>query len=188
MTAFGGANLTVINTVVSLLHPFAVAVMVNLTCWLLFVLFVRLPVIIVPLPLDDMPVTFVRLSRLQVKVTPLTFVLGPILIVGMPDPEQMVPFAEVMPETVRRGLGFITTVAWILPRQFLFAAVIVKFMVWFTKVEFLGVPIIGFVFPEAGIPVTALLLSLVQLNAVEPGRGFDRLYAIELIALSEHTS
>ena len=113
-----------------------------------------------PAPLAAIPVTVTVLFLVQVKVVPLTALLN---IIGvMATPEQAAWLAGV---ATALGIGFTTTVAVMLgPVQPLADGVMVKVTVSgaVLVIELVSVPLIGLPVPLAGMPVTAIRLSLVQ--------------------------
>ena len=141
-------------------QPFAVGVMVKVTVTEDPLLFVNVPVIL-PEPLDAMPVTELVLFLVQAYVVPLAVLL--IAMGVIIDPEQIV--CEVV-LAVAVTLGFTNTVAAIgVPVQVLAVGVTVNVTFTGSAVVFVKDPLIVPV-PLAAIPVIAAL-SFVQLYIVE---------------------
>jgi hypothetical protein len=114
-----------------------------------------------PLPELAIPVTFTVLLLVQLNTVPLTLPLSTIVVMAVP--EQIVCDDGV---ATAFGIGFTITVAVIgVPEQPLAVGVIVKVTVTGAFVVLVNVPLMV---PEplAGIPVTATVLSLDQLNTV----------------------
>tara|TARA_R100000935_G_scaffold30179_1_gene50507 strand:- start:73 stop:528 length:456 start_codon:yes stop_codon:yes gene_type:complete len=124
-----------------------------------FVVLVKLPVILFPVPFG-IPVTEVVLSLVQLKVDDGTFPESAMLVIAFP--EQIV-CAELVATAV--GVGFTITVAVIGdPVQEFAVGVIVKVTITGAVVVLVKIPVI-FPLPLAAIPVTEGLF-LVQLKAV----------------------
>ena len=141
-------------------QPLAVGVIVNVTVTGALVVLVNEPAIL-PDPLAAIPVTATVLSLVQLYVVPGVALLKTIVVIAAP--EQMVCDDGV---ATAFGVGLTTTVAVIgVPVQLASEAVIVNVTVTGNAVVFVNEPLI---FPEplAAIPVTATVLSLVQLNVV----------------------
>lgn len=137
-----------------------VGVMVNVTVCDTVVLFISVPLILLPKPLAAMPVTFTVLSLVQLYVVPVTVLVRLIVVIG---PEQTVCEDGV---AVATGLGFTITVAVIaVPGQPFAVGVIVNVTVNGAAVLFTSEPLI-LPLPLAAMPVTPTVLSLVQLNVV----------------------
>jgi len=138
-------------------QPLAIGVIVNVTSTGALVVLVSVPLMF-PLPLVMIPVTVAELSLVQLKVVPLTFPDKTIVV--MVAPEQMVWLAGV---ATAPGVGFTSTVAVTgAPAQPLAVGVMVNVTVTGALVVFVNAPLM-FPLPLAGIPVTATVLSLVQL-------------------------
>jgi len=135
--------------------------MVKVTVIGRLVVLVNVPLIL-PEPLAAIPVTVATLSLTQLFTAPTTPL--PVSTIGViATPEQTV-CEEGAADTV--GVGFTNTVAVIgVPAQPLAVGVMVKVTVTGALVVLVSVPDI---LPEplAAIPVTATVLSLVQLNTV----------------------
>ena len=139
-------------------QEFAVGVMVKVTVTGAFVVLVKLPVILFPVPFG-IPVTEVVLSLVQLKVDDVTFPESAMLVIALP--EQIV-CAEFVADAI--GVGFTTTVAVIgVPGQEFAVGVMVKVTVTGAFVVLVKLPAILFPVPLAPIPVTVPVLSLVQL-------------------------
>lgn len=141
-------------------QPLAVGVIVNVTVTGALVVLANEPLIL-PDPFAAMPVTVPVLSLVQPYVVPGVVLLNTIVVIAVP--EQMVCDDGVATAT---GIGFTKTVAVIAtPGQPLAIGVIVNVTVTGNAVVFVNEPLI---LPEplAAIPVTATVLSLVQLNVV----------------------
>ena len=133
---------------------------VKVTVTGIFTVLVSVPLIL-PVPLAAMPVTVATLSLVQLYTVPTTLPVNTIGVIATPE-------HTVWDDGVATafGVGFTTTVAVIgAPLQPLAVGVIVKVTVTAALVVFVKVPDI---FPEplAAIPVTATVLSLVQLYTV----------------------
>lgn len=157
-----GVGLT--NTVAVIdapLHPLAAGVIVNVTVIGILVVLVNVPAIL-PAPLAAIPVTVATLSLVQLYTVPATGLpLSTIVVIGLA--EQIVWLDGV---AVAVGVGLTSTVAVIAaPEQPLAVGVIVKVTVTGALVVLLSVPLI-LPAPLAAMPVTATVLSLVQLNTV----------------------
>lgn len=158
-------------------HPFAIGVMVKVTVTGSLLRFVNVP-LISPAPLAAIPVTLV-LSLVQLNVVPLTAPVSTIVVIAFP--EQIVCDAGV---ATASGVGLTNTVAVIgAPGQPLAVGVIVKVTVTCALVVLVSVPLISPA-PLAAIPVTATVLSLVQLYTVPLTLPVN---AIVVIALAEQT-
>ena len=157
-TAFGvGLTSTVAVTGVPA-QPLAVGVIVNVTVIGILTVLVRVPLIL-PVPLAAIPVTVATLSRIQLYTTPATALpLSTIVVIGTPE-----HFVCEEGAAVTVGVGLTSTVAVIgAPGQALAVGVIVKVTVTGAVVVLVRVPLMLPV-PLAAIPVTATVLSLVQL-------------------------
>ena len=138
-------------------QPFAVGVIVNVTVTGAVVVFVKAPVIL-PEPLAAMLVTVAVLFRTQLNVVPLTVLLDTIGVIV--DPEQVVCDAGV---ATAAGFGFTNTVAFTgAPAQPADTGVTVNVTVA-GVVVLLFKPATMLPDPLAPIPVTAVVLFLVQL-------------------------
>ena len=139
---------------------FAEGVNVKVTVTGAFVVLVKLPVIL-PEPNEAIPVTLAVLSRVQLKVDPVTGPDGVIVLIA--PPEQIV--CEVG-DAVPLGVGFTSTVAVnVAPVQLFAEGVNVNVTVTGAFVVLVRLPVIS---PEplAPMPVTSAVLSRVQLNVV----------------------
>ena len=137
-------------------QPFAVGVIVNVTVIGATVVLVKAP-LISPEPLAAMPVTVTLLFLVQLKVIPVEEEESTIVVIVVA--EQMVCEAGA---ATAFGVGFTRTVAEIgVPGQPFAVGVIVNVTVIGAAVVFVKAPVI---FPEplAAIPVTEMVLSLVQ--------------------------
>ena len=113
---------------------------------------------ILPAPLAAIPVTVAVLSLVQLNTVPATLPVSTIVVIALA--EQIVWLDGV---ATAFGVGFTTTVAVIgVPAQPLAVGVIVKVTVTAALVVLVSVPDI-LPAPLAAIPVTATVLSLVQL-------------------------
>ena len=135
----------------------AVGVIVNVVVCATLVVLVSVPLIL-PLPDAAIPVKLTRLSLVQAYVVPLTAPDNTIVVIGVAE-------HTICDEGVATalGVGFTSTVAVIgVPGQPLAVGVMVKVTVTGALVVFVNDPLI---LPEplAAIPVTATVLSLVQL-------------------------
>ena len=138
-------------------QPLAVGVIVKVTVNGAFVVFVNVPLIL-PVPLAAIPVTATVLSLVQLYVVPLTLPLSTIVVIVAA--EQMVCDDGV---ATAFGVGLTNTVAVIgVPVQPLAVGVMVKVTVTGAFVVLVNAPLISPA-PLAAIPVTATVLSLVQL-------------------------
>ena len=136
-------------------QPFAVGMIVNVTVTGELVVLVSEPKIL-PLPEAAMPVTVAILSLVQLNTVPLTAPDKAIVAIG---PEQIVCEGVV---ATAFGVGLTKTVAVIAaPGQLFAVGVIVKVTVTGALVVFVKEPEM-LPEPEAAIPVTATVLSLVQ--------------------------
>ena len=127
---------------------FAEGVNVKVTVTGAFVVLVRLPVIL-PVPLEAIPVTAAVLSRVQLNVVPGTFPLSMIVVIELP--EHIVCVAGV---AVPLGSGLTVIVAEpfmdaVQPEPFVAIIVYVPAVVWVTKA--IGIPV-----PAVGVPVLVL--------------------------------
>jgi hypothetical protein len=139
------------------IHPLAVGVMVNVTVMGDAVLFVNIPVILLPDPVAAIPVTEAALSLAQVYVTPGIPLLNAIVVIVAP--EKIVCDNGVADAAVA---AFTSTVAVIgAPVQPLAVGVIVNVTVIGDVVLFVNTPVIS-PDPLVAIPVTGTVLSLVQ--------------------------
>jgi hypothetical protein len=158
-----GVGLTVTVAVTGVpTQPLAVGVIVKVTVIEILVVLVNAPLIL-PLPLAAIPVTETVLSLVQLKVVPLTMPVNAIVVIVAP--EQIVCDDGV---ATAFGVGLTITAAVIgAPGQPLAVGVIVNVTVTGVLVVLVNEPLI---LPEplAAIPVTLIVLSLVQLNIV-PG-------------------
>ena len=157
-------------------------VMVKVTVTGTLVVFVNVPLIL-PLPLAAIPVTATVLSLVQLKTVPATLPESTIVVID--SPEQIVCDGGV---ATALGLGFTSTVAVIgVPVQVTPAlvndGVIVKVTVTGTLVVLVSVPLI-LPLPLAAIPVTATVLSLVQLYTVPATLPLNTMV---VIGFAEHT-
>ena len=126
----------------------------------MFVVLVSVPLIL-PAPLAAIPVTVAALSLVQLNTVPATLPVSTMVVIGLA--EQIVCDDGV---ATAFGTGFTTTVAVIgVPPQALAVGVIVKVTVTGAVVVLVSVPDI-LPDPLAAIPVTATVLSLVQLYTV----------------------
>lgn len=140
-------------------HPLATGVMVKVTVTGLAVVLVSVPEIL-PEPLAAIPVTVAALSLVQLKTVPVT---APLNEIGVIAPEQTVCVAI---EAIAVGVGLtVTPKVTGVPVQPLADGVTVKVTTTGAPVVLVSVPLIEPV-PLAAIPVTAVVLSLVQLNEV----------------------
>ena len=141
-------------------------VIVNVTVTGALVRLVKLPLInVVPDPLDAIPIAVALLSLVQSNTVPGTLPVK--LIVVIAEPEQIVCDDGV---ATALGTGFTTTVAVMdgpvqVTPAFVNDGVIVNVTVTGALVVLVNVPLI-LPAPLAAIPVTATVLSLVQLNTV----------------------
>ena len=143
----------------------------------MFVIFVSVPLIL-PEPEAAIPVTVALLSLVQLYTVPATLPDSTIVVIA--TPEQTVCDEGV---ATAFGIGLTTTVAVIgVPPQVLAVGVIVKVTVTEAFVVLVSVPEI-FPDPLMAIPVTATVLSLVQLYTV-PATLPDN--TIVCIAVPEH--
>ena len=111
-----------------------------------------------PEPLAAIPVTVALLSLVQLNTVPATLPDKTIVVIA--TPEQIVCDEGV---ATAFGVGFTITVAVIgVPAQPLAVGVMVKVTVTGALVVFVNVPLI-LPAPLAAIPVTATVLSLIQL-------------------------
>ena len=139
-------------------QPLSVGVMVKVTVTGAVVVFVRVAVLIFPVPLAAIPVTATVLFLVQLKVVPANPPLNP--MGAMAVPEQMVWVEGV---ATALGIGLTSTVAVIgVPAQPLAVGVMVKVTVTGAVVVFARAPLI-FPVPLVAIPVTEAVLFLVQL-------------------------
>jgi len=114
-----------------------------------------------PTPLLGTPVTVTVLFLVQLNITPAVLLLNATVVIALP--EQTVCDDGV---ATAFGIGFTTTVAVIgVPLQLFAVGVIVKVTVTGPVVVLVNVPLISPA-PLAAMPVTAALLSLVQLYTV----------------------
>ena len=175
--AFGVGFTSTVAVMAAPTHPLAVGVIVNVTVTGAFVILVSVPLIL-PLPLAAMPVAVATLSLVQLNVVPATDPLSTIVVIGIA--EHTVCDAGV---ATAFGVGFTSTVAVIgAPTQPLAVGVIVNVTVTGAKVVFVNAPAM-LPLPLAAIPVTATILSLVQLKVVPPT---DPDNTIVVIAPPEH--
>ena len=159
-------------------QPLAVAVMEKLTVTGALVVLVNAPLIL-PAPLTAMPVTVTVLSLTQLNTVPAT--LPDNTIVAMVEPLHIVCVEGV---ATALGVGLTNTVAVIdVPGHPFAVGVMVKVTVTGALVVFVNVPLI---LPEplAAIPVTATVLSLVQLYTT-PATALP-LNTIGVISTAEH--
>jgi len=158
--AFGvGLTRTVAVTGVPV-QPFADGVIVKVTVIGAFVVFVSVPEML-PLPLAAMPVTVAVLSRVQLNVVPLT---APVIAIVVIEAAEQIVWLDGV--AVAFGVGFTKTVAVIaVPVQPFAVGVIVKVTVTGALVVFVNVPEMS-PLPLAAMPVTAAVLSLVQVYVV----------------------
>jgi hypothetical protein len=142
-------------------HPFTVGVMVKVTVTGALVVFVKLPLMF-PLPLAAIPVTATVLSLDQLNEVEATLPESAIDVIALA--EHMVCDAGV---ATALGVGFTKTVAVIgVPGHPFAVGIMLKVTVTGILVEFVRFPLM-FPLPLARIPVTATVLSLVQLKVVE---------------------
>ena len=159
-TAFGVGFTSTVAVIGAPGQPLAVGVIINVTVTGALVVLVNVPLIL-PLPLAAIPVTVTVLFLVQLKVVPATAPDNTIVVIGLA--EQIVCEAGV---ATASGVGFTSTVAVIDgPGQPLAVGVIVKVTVTGALVVLVNVPLM-FPLPLAAIPVTATILSLVQLKFV----------------------
>ena len=159
-TAFGVGFTRTVAVIDAPTQLFAVGVIVKVTVIGALVVFVSAPEIS-PVPLAAMPVTELVLSRVQSYVVPLT--APEITIVEIEAAEQIVWFGGV---ATAFGFGLTKTVAVIAaPGQPLAVGVIVKVTVTGALVVLVSDPVMS-PLPEAAMPVTDAVLSLVHAYAV----------------------
>ena len=159
-TIVSGACTVTVAVIGAPAHPLAVGVMVKVTVTAALVVLTSMPLMF-PLPLAAIPVTATVLSLVQLKVVPATAPDNTIVVIAAP--EQTVCDDGVATAV---GVGFTSTVAVTgVPAQPLAVGVIVKVTVTGALVVLVSAPLI-FPLPLAGIPVTATVLSLVQLKVV----------------------
>lgn len=138
-------------------QPLAIAVMIKVTSIGALVVLVNVPLMF-PLPLAAIPGTVTVLFLVQLKTVPATL------------PDNMTGMIRLSEQTVcaagnanASGVGFTSTVAVIDgPGQPLAVGVIVNVTSTGTNVVLVNAPLM-FPFPLAAIPVTFIVLSLVQL-------------------------
>ena len=178
-TAFGVGLTSTVAVIGVPLQPLAVGVIVKVTVIGVLVKLVSVPLIL-PAPLAAIPVTVATLSRVQLYTTPATALpLSTIVVIA--TPEHLVCDDGV---AVAVGVGLTSIVAVIgVPGQPLAVGVIVKVTVTGFVVVLTGVPLI-LPAPLFGTPVTATVLSLVQLYTVPATLP---LITIVVIATPEHT-
>jgi hypothetical protein len=142
-------------------HPLTVGVMVKVTVTGALVVLVKFPLIF-PLPLAAIPVVVPVLFLVQLNVVEATLPVSAIVVIALA--EHIVCDAGV---ATALGVGFTKTVAVIgVPGHPFATGVIVKVTVTGALVELVKFPLM-FPLPPVGIPVTATVLSLVQLKVVE---------------------
>lgn len=179
-----GAGLTSTVAVIGApAQPFAVGVMVKVTNTGAKVVLTNVPLIL-PEPLDGIPVTVTVLSLVQLYVVPLTVPLSTIVVIGRPV--HTVCDAGVATAV---GVGLTTTVAVIegpvqVTPPLVKLGVIVKVTVTGAVVVLVSVPSMS---PEplAAIPVAVTVLSLVHVKVV-PVTALDN--TIGVIAIPEQTA
>lgn len=151
-----GMGFTVTSNVAGVpVQPLAEGVMVKVTTTGALVVLVRVP-LINPDPLAATPVTAVVLFLVQLNVVPAT---GPAGFTFNVAPEQ----TELPEIAVTDGDGFTSTVEVWLLSQPLTLAVVVKVTVCGVLVVLTNEPEMVLVVPLAAMPVTAAVLSRVQL-------------------------
>jgi hypothetical protein len=161
-------------------QPFAVGVIVKVTVTGALDVLVKVPLIL-PEPLAAIPVTDTVLSLVQLYVVPATVLpLRTIVVIAIPEHTVCDDGVATAP-----GVGFTNTDAVIgVPGQPLAVGVMVKVTVTGAAVVLVKVPLIS-PDPLDAIPVTATVLSLVQLYTV-PATVLP-LRTIVVIATPEHT-
>ena len=164
-------------------HPAKVGVIVNVTVMGAKVVLIIKPVIVLPLPLAGIPpgaVVLVVLFLVQVNVVPGVPLVKTIGV--MATPLHIVCAAGV---AIAFGIGFTNTVAVIAgPAQPLAVGIMVKVTVTGKAVVFVNVPAIELPVPLAAMPVTATVLSLVQLYTT-PATALP-VITIVVIGVAEH--
>ena len=156
-TTFGVGFTSTVAVMDAPVQPLAIGVIVNVTVTGALVRLVNVPLIF-PLPFVMIPVTVAELSLVQLKVVPATLPDNTIVVIGLA--EHIVCEAGV---ATAFGVGFTSTVAVTgAPAQPLAVGVMVNVTVTGALVVFVNAPLM-FPLPLAAIPVTATVLSLVQL-------------------------
>ena len=159
----------------------AVAVIVKVVVCAVPVLFVRVPLMEDPVPLEGMPVRFPVLSLVQLKVVPATLFGLEIAILVIAVPEQAFCVTGV---ALTVGTGLTVTETVVVDEQLPAVAVIVKIVVWAVFVVFVSVPVMGVPVPLAAMPVKLAVLFRIQLNMV-PAILFGLVITISVIAPPE---
>lgn len=180
-----GLGLTVTVTVVDEEQPAdELAVIVKVVVCAVLVVFVKLPVIVLPFPFAAIPVRFEVLSLTQENVVPATLLGLVMLIVLIAFSEQIVCVAGA---AFTVGRGFTITLAVVIDVQPAGeVAVIVNVVVCCVLVVLVNVPAIELPVPLAAIPVRLAVLFLTH-EKVVPLTLFGFVMLIIVIGLAEQT-